>query len=409
MNDAIKASFGINVAGYIKGEFGLAEGARANIRSIKAAGIPYTVNNINNAYHRSLDSTHSDGDFSQDNPYAVNLVNVNPEHLPDLISSGNLDTQYFQNRYNIGFWYWELPRFPPEWYSAFSLFDEIWTGSNHAAEAISEISPVPVVKVMPSLDIPKPSLSRERLGIPKDKFIFLFMFDSLSTFERKNPFALIEAFKKAFGKSHKDILLAIKFSNSHYYPHQRDKLKALAAEYPSLHLIDGHLTKDEVNALVYNCDCYVSLHRAEGFGLTMAEAMFYGKPVIGTAYSSNTEFMNVGNSFPVKYDLVPIAKQDNAVYQAGSVWAEPDIDHAACLMLHVFENYHQAQQVGARAAKEIKLLLSPHAIGRRIRSRLEYIMNKPRKNYPEENWLESKCQALRKAALDAHREIKQSI
>jgi glycosyltransferase involved in cell wall biosynthesis len=224
-----------------------------------------------------------------------------------------------------------------------------------------------------------------------------------SGFERKNPFATIEAFKKAFGKSDEDVLLIIKFRPHHYYQNQYNQLKAMTEDWPSIQLIEGHLSKEEVHGLVDNCNCYVSLHRAEGFGLTMAEAMYYGKPVIATAYSSNTDFMNVGNSFLVKYDLVATTEA-YGLYPKGSIWAEPDISHTASLMHYVFENYPQAQQVGARAAKEIRSLFNPEVIGQKIRHRLEYIM----RTIEEKKLFESQAQAWKQAALQAQRELERS-
>ena len=156
--------------------------------------------------------------------------------------------------------------------------------------------------------------------------------------------------------------------------------------------------------MVDNCNCYVSLHRAEGFGLTMAEAMYYGKPVIATAYSSNTDFMNVGNSFLVKYDLVETTEA-YGLYPKGSIWAEPDIDRAGFLMQYVFQNYPQAQQVGARSAKEIRSLFSPEVIGQKIRHRLEYIS----RTIEEKSWYESQAQAWKQAALQAQRELERSM
>ncbi|MEK0196260.1 glycosyltransferase, partial [Microcoleus anatoxicus] len=155
------------------------------------------------------------------------------------------------------------------------------------------------------------------LGLPEDKFIFLFMFDIGSGFERKNPLATIEAFKRAFGKSNDDVLLIVKYRPHPLFLHLQAQLKAQAEDWPSIQFIEGDLKKEELHALVDNCNCYVSLHRAEGFGLTMAEAMYYGKPTIATAYSSNIEFMNVGNSFPVKYELVKTT-QDYGLYPKGS-------------------------------------------------------------------------------------------
>ncbi len=142
-----------------------------------------------------------------------------------------LGKKYFQNRYNIGFWAWEMPIFPPEWQFAFNYFDEIWTYSNHCAEAISTVSPIPVFKVMASIDLPQFTTNITKLKLPKNKFIFLFMFDSLSTFERKNPSAVVKAFIKAFGESD-EVLLAIKFSNSQYAPQQRDEFKGLVGGTP---------------------------------------------------------------------------------------------------------------------------------------------------------------------------------
>jgi glycosyltransferase involved in cell wall biosynthesis len=265
--------------------------------------------------------------------------------------------------------------FPKEWLSAFDIFDEIWVGSSYGAEAISALSPIPVIKINPSLSLPQPSTSREELELPKDKFIFLFIFDFTSIFERKNPLATIEAFKKAFNSNNnEDVLLIIKFKNAEHFPTQRDKLLSAIGSEPSIKVIDSFLTKDALYGLIYSCDCYVSLHRSEGFGLTMAEAMFYGKPVIATGYSSNLEFMNVGNSFLVKYNLIKLT-EDFGPYKKGNIWADPDVDHAAQLMRYVFENYEQALQVARRGAYEVKSLLSPRSMGNKIKNRLEFILH----------------------------------
>lgn len=373
-SDSPALGFGVNLIGFIKGEFGLGESARANIRTLKAADIPLIVNQVNSDYHRDLDSSHEVNEFVNSNDYAINLINVNPEHLYKVLESFNY--KYFENRYNIGFWSWEMPKFKNlDGQMAFDFLDEIWVPSSHTAEAISLTSPLPVFKVMHSIEMPMPSINRENLGLPKDKFIFLFMFDALSTFERKNPEGLVRAFIKAFGESNDDVLLVIKCSNLDRAPSQRDRFRELIASYPFMKLIEGFLMREEVNALLYNCDCYVSLHRAEGFGLTMAEAMYYGKPVIATAYSSNLEFMNVGNSFLVKYDLIEIT-ESLGHYQKGDICAEPDLDRAAYLMRYVFENYKQASRIGARAAYDVKSLLSPKTIARKVSDRTKYIWTK---------------------------------
>lgn len=408
LNNTLNSEIGINFIGHISGEYGLGEGGRATLRAIEAAGIPFVLKDLKVEWHRNLDATYTN--FSEDKPYRINLVHTVPEAgLLNRISG-----EYFQNCYNIGFWAWELPILPPAWLYGFSFFDEIWTYSNYCAEAIATVSPIPVIKVMSSLDLPEPSLNREALNLPEDKFIFLFMFDFHSTLARKNPFGVVEAFKQAFSKSNEDVLLVLKFSNASYFPEKREQLKAMTEGWP-IQFIDGHLQKDELHALIANCDCYVSLHRAEGFGLTMAEAMYYGKPVIATAYSSNMEFMNVGNSFLVKYDLVTLT-EDYGPYFRGNYWADPDTTHAASLMQYVFYNRQEALQVGARASQEMKSLLSPQALGSKIKSRVEYIANnlnyspkatKIRQLQRDVSWSQSQAQAWKQTALQVQTELKQ--
>ncbi|UNU24589.1 glycosyltransferase [Microcoleus vaginatus] len=368
LKNTLTSSLGINFVGHVSGEYGLGEGARGTLRGMESVGIPFTINDIKVDWHRNLDDSYTN--VSQNIQYPINLIHINPG---DGMIEG-LGTEYFKGRYNIGYWAWELPILPRVWEYAFDLFDEIWTYSNYTAETIARQSPIPVLKLPPSIALPSTSVDRKALGLPQGKFVFLFMFDFHSTLARKNTLGTIEAFKQAFPQSNnEDVLLVIKSSNGHFHPQQREQLKEQAEDWPSIRLIDGHLKKEELYGLVKSCDCYVSLHRAEGFGLTMAEAMYYGKPVIATAYSSNMEFMNVGNSFPVKYDLVTLA-ENYGPYSQGNVWAEPDIDHAASLMQYVFQNYQEAQQVGAKAAQDIKSLLSPQAVGNKIRNRLEQIM-----------------------------------
>lgn len=394
MSNNLNSAFGVNVLGHVTGEFGLGEGVRGAIRAIEAADIPYVIKDLKEDSQPSFDSTYTN--FSENNPYPVNYIHTNPhESILNTINSG-----YFQERYNIGFWAWELLTFPDFWLGAFDVFDEVWTPSSYTAEAIAAVSPIPVIKVPHSIDLPPNTLDRTALELPTNKFIFLFAFDIGSGFERKNPLAVIEAFKQAFGKSNRDVCLVLKFRSHPLLQHHREQLLAAAEDWPSIQFIEGHLTKEEMNGLIYNCDCYVSLHRAEGFGLTMADAMYCGKPVIATAYSANIEFMNVGNSFLVNYDLVA-TDEPYGLYPKGSIWAQPDVDRAAALMQYVFDNQREAQQVGARAAAEIRSSLSPQTVGKKIRNRLEYIT----RTIEDKHWYESQADAWKQAAQQAQMEL----
>ena len=405
-------TLGINVFGYISSKTGLGEAVRSNLSAIQSAKIPYTLQNFHPNLEQVLDNTYTD--FSSHNSYPINLVQINPGEI--LQAYKQIGSEYFKGKYNIGLWFWELPKFPDHWKFAFDFFDEIWAASQYVAEAIAAVSPVPIVKIPLSIGLTKPSLNRDSLNLPKDKYIFLFMFDFGSNFERKNPLAVINAFKQAFGQSTQDVLLIIKCRS---HPHLLDQLQYLKdqiIDWSSILLLEGNLMKTEVDALIYNCDCYVSLHRSEGFGLTMAEAMFYGKPVIATPYSANIDFMNVSNSFPVKYQLIT-TNQNYGSYPTGSIWADPDIDHAASLMQYVFYNYQEARQIGLRASEDTKSLLSPQINGIRIRNRLEYIMkwmgktpstpvSRFHKLQTEKDVFYSQSQVWKQTAQEMRRELK---
>jgi len=357
--------FGVNVAGYLTGEFGVGERARAYVKALQAVGIEYVLNNIVSPWHRNLDRSYRE--FSENNPYRVNLINVNADQVHEFYRQKGW--KYFQGRYNIGTWAWELSSFPEEWLSSFRYLQEIWVESTFCQEAIAKVSPIPVVKITRPIYLEERGIQRNRsqFGLKESSFVFLFIFDFLSVFERKNPLGLVEAFKKAFS-NREDVVLVLKCMNSKYYPQELARLKQ-AIEGLNIRLIDTHLNREEINALLALSDCYVSLHRSEGFGLTIAEAMYLGKPVIATGYSGNMEFMNVNNSFPVKYRLIELEK-DYGPYKKGNIWADPDVEHAAELMRLVYEKQGLAAEKGQRASIDIRTYMNPAIAGREILARL---------------------------------------
>ena len=165
-----------------------------------------------------------------------------------------------------------------------------------------------------------------------------------------------------------DALLLIKCSRSDSDPSSRMRLEQ-ASRGANVKMYDAVISRPALNSLMSMCDAYVSLHRSEGFGLTLTEAMSMGKPVIATAYSGNMDFMTPSNSFPVKYRLVDI-EEDYGFYTKGCEWAEPDLDHAAELMRHVYAHRDEAAEVGKRAQQDVCSRLHPQTVGRMIRERL---------------------------------------
>jgi 2-polyprenyl-3-methyl-5-hydroxy-6-metoxy-1,4-benzoquinol methylase/glycosyltransferase involved in cell wall biosynthesis len=371
--------FGVNIAGNITSEKGVGEAVRAQARSFLAAGVPFVLNNV--VEDTAVNLVDEFCDFSDDNPYAVNLIHLNADALPDFVDCH--ETDYFRDRYNIGFWAWETSKFPNEWWDRFQYLDEIWVGSDFVLDAISRVSPIPVVKA--PLAVPNRSslcpYSRSHFGLNSKTFVFLFVFDYMSIAQRKNPIGLVEAFRKAFS-TRDDVTLLLKCGHSEAHPLEATMLKK-ACKGANITIVDTVFSREEMNSLMSAADCYVSLHRSEGFGLTMAEAMSLGKPVIATAFSGNMEYMTPANSYLVRYKLVEIDKPCGP-YREGT-WAEPDLEHAAELMRFVVKNRSAAKEVSRHARADILSRLSPRATGTVMCNRLLRIAGLGRISAPEMN------------------------
>jgi hypothetical protein len=202
-------------------------------------------------------------------------------------------------------------------------------------------------------------------------FLFLFAFDFLSTLQRKNPVGLIEAFKAAFTPGEGPTLV-LKTINAHFRPAERDRLRFLIGDRPDIVLLDAMLPPPQMAALFTRADSYVSLHRAEGFGLTLAESMILGKPVVATDFGGNTDFMRPANSYLVDYELTEVGPEGEH-YPANGIWAEPSVPHAAQVLREVYDDRDGAAARGARAALDIEAQLNPAAVGAIARRRLERI------------------------------------
>lgn len=361
--------WGVNVAGYFHSELGIGEAARQVISGLDACGVPVRPVGLVAPLSRQ---GHHYGASAPYFPYPINIVCVNADGLPGF--SREVGTDWAAYRYTIGIWFWEVSTFPERWVSSFDYLDEVWVATQHIADALEPVAPIPVTKVtVPIRPLLGAPLTRRELGMP-DGFVFLFAFDYNSVFERKNPLAVVEAFMSAFP----DVgvcSLVLKSINHEHDESNHERLREATADRPDIVLIDRYVSLQEKNSMMAACDCYVSLHRSEGLGLTMGEAMAFGKPVIATGYSGNLEFMTEQNSLLVRYETVPIG-HDAAPYPPDGTWAEPDLEHATELMRRVRYEPALGQQLGARAAADIASRHSPQAAGATMAQRLESIRSK---------------------------------
>src|SRR5262249_19551235 len=215
--------------------------------------------------------------------------------------------------------------------------------------------------------LPRP-FNRARYSIPDHRPMFLFMFDYFSTIQRKNPGAVVDAFCEAFTDGEGPILV-IKTINGDKTRSDRERLRFRIRGRSDIFFLEDYLDVDENDALIADAQCYVSLHRSEGFGLTLAESMLYGVPVIATAYSGNMDFLTTANSLLVDYSMVPVP-EGAGPYPEGASWAEPDVHMAAAHMRRVYGEPEWARSLGARGHDDIVRLMSMDAATKFVRERV---------------------------------------
>jgi glycosyltransferase involved in cell wall biosynthesis len=361
---------GVNLTGYLDGAFGLAEASRAIAKSVEAGPWPTCRNSIP-PYGNGISA---DARQSISREYRVNLLLASADSMDWVVTQ--LGREFFDDRFNIGVWWWELPTFPDEWRWTFDYLDEIWVMSQYCQETISRASPIPVRHVAYPLALPEPAtLTREQLGLPATGTIFLCTFDYNSSIERKNPLGTIRAFRRAFPEADGRSWLIVKSVNEPVNPWAARLLRS-AAGGANVIFMDGAWDRDRVMALLEACDVYVSLHRSEGLGLGMAEAMHFGKIVIATRYSGNMDFMDSSSALLVDYSLTALARHSGP-YDAGSTWAEPDLEQASRLMRLAAADTPQLGALRASARARVHQRLDPMRSRADAEALLRRIMNEP--------------------------------
>jgi glycosyltransferase involved in cell wall biosynthesis/SAM-dependent methyltransferase len=376
-------SLGVNAVGYLRGGLGLGQAARLYVQALHAAGVPVRTTTVEVNLpdvvgpdgRRAQIKTTDFADMHVEGELPFNLICVNAPELPAF--HAELGPEFFEDRYTIGVWAWEVDVVPPSWDRAFALVDEIWVYSRYVEEILSHVSPVPVVRVPLPIVAPAPGGDLTGLHL-SGGFTFLFLFDFYSTLARKNPLGLVEAFTRAFEPG-EGPQLVLKSHNGDFKPDRLARLQDAIGDRPDIHVVDRFLSDADMAALMRRADCYVSLHRAEGFGLTLGETMALGKPVIATGFSANLDFMTAENSYLVRHTETEVGPEGEN-YPAQGTWADPDLDHAAELMRHVWEHQDEARERGARAKREIAEHFSLEAVGEAARSRLKRLAGVRRHN-----------------------------
>jgi glycosyltransferase involved in cell wall biosynthesis len=367
------AKLGLNIVGFLTADLGVGESARCMVRAADAARIPTALVSLRlNCKNRLGDEAYA-ARLQEGNPHDINVIHLDPPASRDI--DHHHGKAFRAGKYNIGYFAWELPEFPDTWVPSFDFYDEIWCPSDFTSAAVALKSPLPVLTMPHAIDFPIPPGSptelRAKFALPIDRFLFLTLFDLNSYSARKNPRAVIDAFRRS-GLAHKGAALVLKVQNVTGNEADFSALQASVRDLPGTVLLSDTLQRADVYALEAACDCFVSLHRSEGFGLAVAESMFLGKPVISTDWSATAEFVTPENGCPVRATLVTLEK-NHGPYAKGSTWADPDPVHAAEHMQRLFADRALASRLGAAARETIQTRFSPAAIGARYRRRFESI------------------------------------
>ncbi|MGB8861570.1 MAG: glycosyltransferase [Ilumatobacteraceae bacterium] len=342
------STHGVNLVGYLHAELGIGEAARLAHLALRSAALPVTTV----ATQRTLNRQHHEFAVDARMEHDTVLMAVNADQFPQI--HADLGPEFFRGRYTIGQWFWELAVFQRDADRSFPFVDEVWTATEFIHSAVAAAAPprvivthMPLPLETPTID---PTLARPDFGLD-ERFLFLFSFDMMSVIDRKNPLGLIEAYRAAFAVGD-GAGLVLKTMNGATNAEGMERLRWAAMGRPDIVVIDAALDRISTNTLTSLCDCYVSLHRSEGLGLTMAEAMLLERPVIATGYSGNMDFMNDATAHLVRWEEVGVPASARP-YPTTSTWAEPDLGHAAALMRQVADDRAAARALGAGARRHL--------------------------------------------------------
>jgi glycosyltransferase involved in cell wall biosynthesis len=367
--DVGRKSDGVDILGFFTSEHGVGQAARVLAKTLESVSVPVSTIDYTDTESRREHPYRCDN-VSQ---YKVLLASINSEQL--VAAHHRISPDFFRDRYVIGQWFWELEEAPSWFAPAFPLLNELWAPTRFIESMLRSCVPpsvrvvyMPLPVLVPATDA---SLSRAHFGLD-DRYMFLFAFDFMSVMKRKNPLGLVEAFRSAFSDG-EGPQLVIKGINGDKRPAELAALCQAVSGRTDITFIDGYFTRIETSTLIGLADCYVSLHRSEGLGLTISEAMSLAVPVIATAYSGNLDFMENTNS-----KLVPSLKRvpvgfGAEGYSPTATWMEPDLEQAAQYMRLMYKNPQAGSDMGERGRRDVLRTYNVEQCGVIMRNRLDHI------------------------------------
>lgn len=379
-----KRAFGVNLIGYAFGRLGIGEDLRMAGKALLQAQVPMTMVDFPPGDNVDTNERSMARYVSTAGEFAFNIFCLTAEETGRFYAERG--RSQFLNRYNIGYWPWELGAWPKEWEMMLELVDEVWVSTQHTYDALKPVcnKPLQLMPMAVELGSVKKYRSRnkarESFKLNPSATLFCFAFDLNSYIERKNPMACVQAFLKAFPKADykaSQVGLVVKVQKPRAPNEAWLELKKIARSDRRIRVIEQTLDRPTLLALYGASDCYISLHRAEGFGRGMAEALQLGLHVICTGYSGNVDFCQPPYADLVKYRLVRV-KKGQYPRSIGQVWAEPNVGHAAQLMREFFEKKNSVSENRLEVKSSLMdcSIFAPDVVGERYKKRLNEIWSR---------------------------------
>jgi len=363
--------FGVNLIGHVGTRSGVGEDLRMAERALEAAEIPFVVRNAPPSTGVLPEETHCELHIADHSPFGINVFCMAGMETVTMLSARR---NLLEGKFNVGFWPWELPEWPTLWHHAPRLMDELWASTRFTVDAYRRSTSVPVRHVPMAVQVNETQgLTRSDFALSEGRFMFGYSFDGHSSFDRKNPEGAIKAFLLAFPRGNEPTGLVLKGLRVNDHP-KWSMLESLAARDPRITLIPASMPRGALLDLYRAIDCFVSLHRSEGFGRNIAECMLLGKPVIATNYSGNADFTLDSTAALVSVKLTPVGDGEYP-FGAGQLWADPSVEEAAQLMRRMLVDRAWRVRLGRAGQAFIERHHSPLAVGLEFGRELKRIAN----------------------------------